>query len=205
MKIILVNLFKITTISFGGILLFFMLKLLNASKKELNNIKNYTKGNSNEKDREEILNTLVILQEGYDRRDISKIEYYIENTINSQSVFILGTNPNEIFMGKEGVKRLFYGDWKYWGNVKLNLEEAHITQMNNTAYIAIRGEIKIDIWKIKLPLRLTGVMSNESSKWLINNLQFQYDFNTNYIIFAMLASLGLLVSLLMFICTLFLK
>lgn len=203
--IIIVNLFKITTILFGGILLFLMLKLLYTNKKELNNIQNYTKGNSSEEDRKEILNVLVTLQEGYDKRDISKIQYYIDNTMNTECILVLGTNPNEIFIGNEGVKRLFYGDWKYWGKVKLNLEHPHISQMNNMAYIAIRGEVKIDIWKIRFPLRLTGVMSKESSKWLINKLQFQYDLNTNFIIFAMIASIALLVSLLMFIFSLFLK
>lgn len=205
MIIILVNLFKITTILFGGIVLFLILKLIYANKKELNNIENYNIGNANEEDREAILNTLGILQEGYDKRDLSKIDYYIEKTMNNQCIHVLGTNPDEIFIGNEGVKRLLYGDWKYWGNVKLNIEHAHITQFNDIAYIAVRGEIKIDIWKIRFPLRLTGVMAKKSSEWLINNLQFQYDINTNFIIFAMIASVGLSASLILFMFALLLR
>jgi len=65
MIIILVNLFKITTILCGGILLSLMLKLLYTNKKELDNIQNYTKGNSSEEDRKEVLNALAILQFQY--------------------------------------------------------------------------------------------------------------------------------------------
>ena len=41
---------------------------------------------------------------------------------------------------------------------------------------------------MNFPLRITGVMVKDNSKWLINKLQFQYDFNTNYIIFGLIAS-----------------
>jgi hypothetical protein len=203
MLIILVASIRIITVLFGGILLFLMLKLIYINKKELSTIHNYSKGNAIEKDRNDILNTLVTLQEGYDKRDISKIDYYVENTMNFQDVLILGTNPNEIFIGHEGVKKLFFGDWRYWGKVKFNLEESYIDQFKNMAYITVRGEVRIDIWKIRLPLRLTCVMSNESKKWLISKLQFQYDINTNYVIFAMLASIGLFVSLILSIFTIF--
>jgi len=193
MKII-VNVFKVSTMLFCGVLVLFMLNEVSSNKQELKKEKNYATGNSTQEDRRAITNTLTVLQQGYSERNVSKVDYYLNKTIDTTAIVILGTNPDEVFIGKEGAHRLFYGDWAYWGDVKLNLEKAHISRLNNTAYIALTGTVKIDIWKISFPLRITGVMVNQNSKWLINKLQFQYDLNTNYIIFGMIASLLVAVS-----------
>jgi hypothetical protein len=185
---ILMNVFKVLTFLLCGIVLFFMLNLAYSNKEELKTEKNYTTGNATVKDRQAILNVLTFLQQGYSKRDLSKIDYYIDQTIDTTSIVVLGTNPNEIFSGKKGIQKLFYGDWKFWGDVRLNVEKAHITQVDNMAYIATTGSIKIDVWRITFPLRVTGVLIHKNSKWLINKLQFQYDLNTNFIIFGMIAS-----------------
>jgi len=202
---LLVNLFEIITVLFGALLILLMLQLLITKNNQLRNTGDYTKGSSDNMDREGVLKTLAILQEGYEKRDLTKIDFYFENTMSKEGLLILGTNPKEIFVGTEAVKKLLYGDWKYWGKVKFNLEEAHITQYSNVAYFVTGGEVKIHIWKIRFPLRVTGIMIREDSKWFINKLQFQYDFNTNYIIFSMLASIGLLVSLILFMVSLVIK
>lgn len=196
---VLINVFKVLTILFCGILVFFMLNLASSNKEELKKEKNYTTGNSTIKDRQAIIHVFDILQQGYSKRDISKIDYYINETIDTTSIVVLGTNPNEIFIGKKGIQQLFYGDWKFWGDVKLNLEKAHITQLNSIAYVAFTGSIKIDVWRINFPLRITGMVVNENSKWLINKLQFQYDMNTNFIIFGIIASVLAVVSFIILI------
>lgn len=185
---IIVIVFKVSTILFCGVLIYFMLSLMSSYKKEMEKEQNYTLGNATHQDRQAIINTLSVLQQGYYERDVTKIDYYTDKTIDTTSIVILGTNPNEILIGKEGVQRLLYGDWKFWGDVKFNLDKTHVSVSNNTAYFALTGTIKIDVWKMNFPLRITGVMVKDNSKWLINKLQFQYDFNTNYIIFGLIAS-----------------
>jgi hypothetical protein len=165
-----------------------MLNLVYSNKEELKTAKDYTTGNATVKDRQAILNVFTVLQQGYSKRDISKTDYYIDQTIDTTSIVVLGTNPNEIFTGKKGIQKLLYGDWKFWGDVRLNVENMYVTQVDNMAYVATTGSIKIDVWRITFPLRVTGVMINKDSKWLINKLQFQYDLNTNLIIFGMIAS-----------------
>ncbi len=185
---ILLRVFTVLTILLCGILVFFMLNLAYSNKKELKQAKNYTTGNATIKERQAIIHTFSILQQGYSKRDVSKIDYYIDQTIDTTSIVVLGTNPNEIFSGKKGIQQLLYGDWKFWGDAKLNVENAHITQVNNMAYVAMTGSIKIDVWKITFPLRITGVVIQDHSKWLINKLQFQYDLDTNFVIFGLIAS-----------------
>ncbi|MBC7914289.1 MAG: nuclear transport factor 2 family protein [Pyrinomonadaceae bacterium] len=123
------------------------------------------------------------------------ISQCVEKTFSSKDIFILGTNPSETFTGKEGAKRLLHGDWAYWGEVKFLLDGSRMDQYNNAVYVAMGGEIKIDIWHLRFPLRITAVMLKENSNWLISKLQFQYDMNTNLIIFSLLTAIGFSVSL----------
>jgi hypothetical protein len=179
----------------GCILFILMLMQLRANQEELSKVKSYNAGNISSTERENVLKTLRILQDGYTKRDVSAIDKCIENTFSSHDVLILGTNPAEILAGKEGAKGLLHGDWAYWGEVKFRLDGSHFDQYNNTVYMATSGEIKIDFWHLRFPLRITGVLVKENSKWLISKLQFQYDLNTNLIIFSLLTAIGFSISI----------
>ena len=88
------------------------------------------------------------------------------------------------------------GDWAYWGKVKFDLENSRFDQLDSTViYMATSAEVKIDIWQIKLPLRITGVLVKENARWLISKLQFQYDTDTNLLIFSWIATIGFVVSM----------
>lgn len=188
------------TLLFAGIYIALMLRI-NSTPGAFN----YPASNISEPNRQAIEKTLKVFQEGYTLRDVSKIDECIAQTIDTVSIFILGTNPNEIFEGKDGAQGLLYGDWTYWGSVKYDIDRLYADQITDSiVYVVFPGNITLDLNKMNFPLQVTGVMvQNEDGQWKFSKMQFIYGWNTNYIIFARTAAYGtliLLVALLTFIC-----
>ncbi|MCI8648359.1 MAG: hypothetical protein HFE76_16555 [Firmicutes bacterium] len=67
--------------------------------------------------REDALRPLKQLNAYYEKRDAEQADTCIDETMLTEKLLILGTNPREIFHGREEAKRLLQGDWKYWGQV----------------------------------------------------------------------------------------
>ena len=63
------------------------------------------------------LRPLKLLNEYYEKRDPENADACIDETMLADNLLILGTNPSEIFYGREGAKCLLQGDWKYWGKL----------------------------------------------------------------------------------------
>lgn len=158
---------------------------------------NYPASNISEPNKQAIEKTLKAFQEGYTLRDASKIGECIAQTIDTASIFILGTNPNEIFKGKGGAQTLLFGDWSWWGNVQYDIDSLYADQINDSvAYVALPGNIKLDFGKMVFPLEVSGVMvQGENGQWKFSKMQFIYGWNTNYIIFARIAAYGTLILL----------
>lgn len=103
----------------------------------------------NEKD--EIILLLKRLQKGYLARDVSAVKDFVEELfIEDEEVLIIGTSAvtfedQEWCEGLEKVTRIFESDWKYWGDLQLNVEEAHITFEDNMAYVAMTGIVSENI------------------------------------------------------------
>ena len=196
MKKLILSVFILLSGLLGGCLVVLMLMQLNANKDELARVKDPGKGTIGINEKASVLETLKVLENGYSKRDVSAVDSCVANTFSNKDVFILGTNSTEILKGKEGAKNLLRGDWAYWGKVKFDLENSRFDQLDSTViYMATSAEVKIDIWQIKLPLRITGVLVKENARWLISKLQFQYDTDTNLLIFSWIATIGFVVSM----------
>ncbi|MBO7433881.1 MAG: nuclear transport factor 2 family protein [Salinivirgaceae bacterium] len=180
------------TLLFTGIFIVFMFRI-----NSIQGAFNYPASNISEPNKQAIEKTLKAFQEGYTLRDVSKIGECIAQTIDTASIFILGTNPNEIFKGKEGVQRLLYGDWAYWGNVKYDIDRLYADQITDSiAYVVFPGNITLDFNKMNFPLQVTSVMvQDDDGQWKFSKMQFIYGWNTNYIIFARTAAYGTLILL----------
>ena len=158
---------------------------------------NYPDSNISELNKQAIEKTLKVFQEGYTLRDASKIDECIAQTIDTASIFILGTNPNEILKGKNGAQGLLYGDWTYWGSVKYDIDRLYADQITDSlAYVVFPGNITLDFGKMNFPLQVTSVMAqDDSGQWKFSKMQFIYGWNTNYVIFARIAAYGTLILL----------
>ena len=180
------------TLLFTGIYIVLMLRI-NSTPGAFN----YPASNISEPNKQAIEKTLKVFQEGYTLRDASKIDECIARTIDTVSIFILGTNPNEIFKGKDGAQALLYGDWTYWGSVKYDIDRLYANQIaDSIAYVVFPGNITLDVGKMNFPLQVTGLMAqDEDGQWKFSKMQFIYGWNTNYIIFARIAAYGTLILL----------
>lgn len=191
MKII-VAIVSSVTLLFTGLFLFFMLNINSTS-----GAFNYPASNISKTNKQAIAETLKAFQDGYESRDVSKIGDCIARTIDTTSIFILGTNPNEIFKGKNGAQALLFGDWSWWGNVRYDIGRLYADQITDSvAYVALPGNIRLDFGNMVFPLEVSGVMvQSENGQWKFSKMQFIYGWNTNYVIFARIAAYGTLICL----------
>lgn len=150
---------------------------------------------------EAAMQPLKELAQYYEKRDVEQIDKCIDDTMLPDELLILGTNPKEIFCGRERARDLLWGDWKYWGQVDIKADEAVFNQVGDVIHCVVRGNVKLDIWHFTIPIKITGVLRKREDKWLISKLQFINDFNTNYIIFAWGTSIALVISMLIFCVT----
>lgn len=122
---------------------------MNKSEKQIidNSLESYSDQknmtNKSKEEYEEVRKVLMQLQSGYTNRDIEKIDDFVEELfVSKKDTYILGTGTGELFFGKEQIKTLFEDDWKYWGDVNIHLEKAHIDVENNVAWFYTTGSVK---------------------------------------------------------------
>lgn len=104
------------------------------------------KHNLVEKSNKEVLDIMEVLhklKDGYRKRDIEKVEDFVEELfIRGDETCILGTGTGELFLGIEQVKELLKSDWQYWGDVNIDLENIYIDKKDDVAWFATTGTLK---------------------------------------------------------------
>lgn len=91
----------------------------------------------------ELMEVLNIFQEGYLQKDTKKIDNFMDALFdNNESVIIIGTGGHELCIGYAEVKDIFLGDWEYWGDLRINADDATIIPLGNTALIYTTGTVK---------------------------------------------------------------
>ena len=147
----------------------------------------YSKGNSPDSTRMEIIEQLKIFQNGYSKRDPKNIDAFMNALYSKDNILILGTMPNEIYQGYEKATQLVKTDWESWGNCKFEIDSANISSLNNIAWFSTKGYVEFDIsGLLVIPLRLTGVMVKEEQHWMFQQQQFQFDIDFSYSLIATL-------------------
>lgn len=91
-------------------------------------------------EKNEIIKVLEYFQEGYTNRDTLILDNYI-NKLFTEDIVIVGTGASEWPVGIEKATHLIKMDWKYWGDVKINMESAIIRTEKNNAWIAVQGTL----------------------------------------------------------------
>ena len=148
--------------------------------------------------RENALRPLRRMNAYYAKRDPGQADACIDETMLPDQILILGTNPGEIFRGRECAKGLLQGDWKYWGKLALDVDTTTLSQTGSTLYFAVRGQIWLDRIRCRVPVRITGVLEERDGLWYISKIQFIHNLNFGYAIAAWVPGLALTVSLLLF-------
>jgi hypothetical protein len=93
----------------------------------------YDQGNASPAIRAEIMEQLELFQEGYDKRDTSILESYMEQLFSRENILILGTMPREIYSGYVEAADLVSSDWLLWGDVDMLVKSANISASDSVA------------------------------------------------------------------------
>ena len=176
---------SILTTVFNGLLLFILLFALGkASDKYINSGNDFpfSQGNASGDVRSEIIQKLNDFQDGYTRRDLSQAETFTTRLFSPENIVILGTMPEEVFIGHEQATQLIENDWRGWGDCRFLMENAQISASGQVAWFSTIGTVQMDVGNLVLPLRLSGVLMEEGNDWMFQQLQFQFDINLGFLL-----------------------
>ena len=148
--------------------------------------------------REAAFRPLKRLNMYYEKRDPEQADACIDETLLPGDMRILGTNPDEIFYGREGAKWLLQGDWKHWGQLALDVEQTALCRAGNALYFVVHGKIRLDYVHFRIPIRITGILEEQDCVWYISKMQFVNNLNSNYLVVSWIPALAALISLLLF-------
>ena len=148
--------------------------------------------------REAALRPLKLLNGYYEKRDPRQADACIDETMLPDNMRILGTNPDEIFYGRQGARWLLQGDWKHWGQLALDVDQTALCRAGNAMCFVLRGKIRLDYVHFRIPVRITGILEEQDNLWLISKLQFVNNLNSNYLVVAWIPALAAFISLLVF-------
>lgn len=91
----------------------------------------------------EVKEVLRKFEAGYIERNLRKVDSFIEELfINSEDTYILGTGTGELCLGIEGIREVISGDWEFWGDVRLDWENANINTNGEVAWFNTAGTLK---------------------------------------------------------------
>ena len=147
---------------------------------------------------EAALRPLKRLNMYYEKRDPGQADACIDETLLPDNMLILGTNPDEIFYGRQGAKWLLQGDWKHWGQLALDVNQTALCRAGSALYYVIRGKIKLDYIRFRIPIRITGTLEEKDNLWYISKMQFVNNVNSNYLVGAWIPALAAFISLVLF-------
>ena len=169
---------------FNGLLLFVLLFAVGKANDgyiDAGNDFPFSRGTASGDVRSAILQKLNDFQEGYTKRDISQANAFATRLFSQENIVILGTMPDEVFIGHEQATQLIENDWGYWGDCSFLMENAQISASGQVAWFSTIGTVHMDVVNLVLPLRLSGVLVEEDNEWMFQQLQFQFDLNLRFL------------------------
>jgi hypothetical protein len=94
----------------------------------------------------EIRQVLQCFQDGYTARDIGKLDEFMELFVPGDEAELIGIgasarNAHEWFQGTERIREIIESDWQYWGDVRLEIEDAKITVRDQVAWLSTVGAV----------------------------------------------------------------
>jgi hypothetical protein len=93
---------------------------------------------------QEIRELLQTFQEGYTRRDISQVDAFLKLfTLNAEVIGTNGVKPGEgeWYSSRDAARELVEGDWKEWGDVRLDVDGASIRAQGEVGWIAASATV----------------------------------------------------------------
>jgi hypothetical protein len=94
--------------------------------------------------------TLQQFQDGYTRRDVTTLDEFMRLFTDDTGLEVIGTNGvkpgvDEWYVDKTGTRELVKGDWEGWGDLRLDVDGAHIQVRGEVAWLAVPGTVSMTI------------------------------------------------------------
>ena len=101
-------------------------------------------------DIEQVRSVLQQFQDGYTQRDVTRLDEFMQLFTDDAGLEVIGTNGikpgvDEWYVDKAGVRELVKGDWKFWGDLRLDVEGAHIQVRGDVAWLATSATVSMTI------------------------------------------------------------
>lgn len=99
---------------------------------------------------DEIRALLQAFQEGYTRRDPARLDEFMQLFSRERPLEVIGTGgvdpgDEEWLLDLDGARTLIESDWRYWGDLVLDLAQARITTLGDAGWIACRGTVSMKL------------------------------------------------------------
>jgi len=120
----------------------------------------------------EVREVLTNFQNGYDNRDTSKIDEFLQ--MFSDDIVYIGIASHEFFNGKKSVRKLTVWDWDKWFDLKIPVDEIDIRTDKDVAWFEVIGES--GPWRDgkTYEIRMVGSLIKNNDKWLFKQICFSY-------------------------------
>jgi hypothetical protein len=133
------------------------------------------KGDAPKQVRTAVLVSLRAFQSGYVKRDPAVLPAFMEQLFpKDQDILVLGTDSGEWIEGYQRVGDFIANDWRYWGDVRLDVENAMISADNDVAWLTTLGTVSSGSSPPRV-IRFTAVLTLSNGRWLFRHVQFQWD------------------------------
>lgn len=101
-------------------------------------------------DVEQVRAVLQQFQDGYTRRDAAYLDTIMKLFADEAGLEVIGTNgvqpgAGEWYLDKAGARGLVQGDWEGWGDVRFDVEDAHIQTRGAVAWLATAATVTMTI------------------------------------------------------------
>jgi hypothetical protein len=93
-----------------------------------------------------VRDVLQQFQDGYTARDLDRLDEFMELFAGADGLEVIGTGAyvegkGEWCLEPEAVRRLVEGDWRFWGDLELDVAGARIHVLGDVAWLATAGTV----------------------------------------------------------------
>jgi hypothetical protein len=92
-------------------------------------------------DEEAIRAVLRRFQDGYTERDLSRLDEVMGLFAPGDAPEMIGIGATERFQGRAQIREMIESDWKYWGDVIFDVDEARVRVHGDVAWLTTRGAV----------------------------------------------------------------
>jgi len=90
-----------------------------------------------------IKHLLQVFQTAYRARAVEEVDAFLDSTFGKQGfASIIGTGDGELCLSRQSIRDLFISDWKYWGELELDIENAIIREHGKAAWCHVPATVK---------------------------------------------------------------